>query len=247
MAKSRVEINKMLGRARRRAKNSNKMKDGKKPPSVVGTEAAARENIEKNRVAFNYPDEGFAVKVEHSLLYSMIKEPNIYPRSVLVQHIADEDFSVYMTLNSKRNQEPGASYAQLSALLALAAEHYPPNEENSVMDALVKIILRLVLRYTDEHGLDREAELKELFLPVQQYAEQRNLKAEMRGALGLYAGYTAALITANPLPFFVGLALYTNGASQHEEEMRNVRNMKEETLRRADVETASLLEEIDDV
>ena len=98
---------------------------------AVGTEAKAIENMTKNSNAFGYPKEGFVTRIEHSLLYNMIGEPDVYPAAAVLEQIDEEDFSIYLEVadeSSRLGGEPSVSYAQLSAIVALSAEKYPPKE-----------------------------------------------------------------------------------------------------------------------
>ena len=63
---------------------------------TVGTEAVALKNIKSNASTFSYPENGFSNPVEHSLLYAMLEEPDIYPASAVLEVIEDEDFSQYL-------------------------------------------------------------------------------------------------------------------------------------------------------
>lgn len=267
-----------------------------KPKPVVGTEAAAKEHLERNRREFKYPaDSVFEAPIENSLLYSMLKEPTIYPRDVLVQHINEEDLTQYLSyhhttgpgaggkIDPQKGEEPLASYAQLSALLGLSAEHYAPidNEDHlggggggdsfpssntgsnnvdnteekrakekdakDVSKILGKAVLQCVIRYATDHDLDREAEVNELLEPFAKYVQKRNVNAELKAIASLYAGYSATLITANPLPALAGLAVWSTALASRESEMRNFDTMQKETNRRANVETTGLLDEADDV
>jgi hypothetical protein len=108
-----------------RKKQSNKKKAG---PKVVGTEAAAKNNLERNQKDFSYPETGFVTQVEYTLLYSMLDAPTIYPENVVKDAIRDEEFDQYLIVNPLRADETEErhSYAQLSALLTLAAQKFPP-------------------------------------------------------------------------------------------------------------------------
>jgi len=289
------------------------------PPPIVGTEAAAREHLERNRREFKYPSTSSKIKgagggasnkngdddrnwavfenpIEHSLLYNMLKSPSVYPRDVVIKHIQEEDFAQYLyyhfpsksNRNNNNEQEPLVSYAQLSALLGLSAEHYAPvaNEQDEIattaqtsttvirdereeddeevdagLDAaarqvqqqldvskvLGKAVLRCVIRYANEHDLDREAEVNELLDPFARYVTRRNVHAELKAVGSLYAGYTATLVTGNILPAMAGLAVWSSTMSSREGEARNLQTMQNETNRAADVEKAGLLDEADDV
>lgn len=255
---------------------------------VVGTEAAAKQHMERNRREFKYPaDAVFETPIEHSLLYNMLKEPEIYPRDVLVQHINEEDFTQYMyytltkkifdpnindTNNDSHNNDSMVSYAQLSALLGLSAEHYPQinnqhqpgseygvrvsnpetekkleeeREKKDVSKILGKRILQTVIKYATENELDRESEVNELLEPFAKYVQKRNINAELKAIGALYAGYTATLVTANPLPALAGLAVWSTAITSRENEMQNFNTMQTESNRRANVETAGLLDEVE--
>eukprot|EP00569_Conticribra_weissflogii_P009678 CAMPEP_0171370572 /NCGR_PEP_ID=MMETSP0879-20121228/8110_1 /TAXON_ID=67004 /ORGANISM="Thalassiosira weissflogii, Strain CCMP1336" /LENGTH=361 /DNA_ID=CAMNT_0011879057 /DNA_START=43 /DNA_END=1125 /DNA_ORIENTATION=- len=123
----------------------------------VGTEARALQNIRRNAKLFEYPADGFETPIEHSLLYAMIEFPMNYPESVVRKEIEEEDFEVYLYVNEKERRDSGtaadgggvdtanasdayiqsaknteqrrASYAQLSALLALSAEKNPSKSQ----------------------------------------------------------------------------------------------------------------------
>jgi len=255
-------------------------------PTIVGTEAAAKENLERNRREFKYPEGcAFEVPIEHSLIYNMLKEPEIYPRDVVVQHLSEEDFSQYLyyaplncLLKKKRDNGGGdgeaederlVSYAQLSALLGLSAEHYAPlnddnefvsqyqqktqeeikaeREKNDVTKILGKRVLQTVIRYATEHDLDREVEANELLEPFSRYIARRNASAEMKAVASLYAGYSAMILTGNPLLGMAGLAVWSTQIASRDSEMRNFETMQKETSRKANVETAGLLDEADDL
>ena len=78
-------IRKIRGNKNKKA-NDYLNNQGKAP--MVGTQAKAFENMERNRKDFNYPKENFITPIEHSLIYSMINEgPKVYPEQVVLNHI----------------------------------------------------------------------------------------------------------------------------------------------------------------
>lgn len=260
--------------------NSNTVK------AAVGTEAIAQMNIQKNGEEFQYPKHGFITPIEHSLLYNMLKEPKIYPRSVLIQHILEEEYDQYIHVcddSSKRSTQQdtttilessshsdskndnsdsnynndNVSYAQLSALLALCIEKYPPTDEDlmnietknkndSVPDVLGKHILQFVISYAESKQLDRQYEIQELLRPVERYTMNRNVQGELQAVGLLYAAYTATLVTANPIPGLIGLALWNTKRMQCEQNMHNITTFQNETNRRSNIETCGLLEEMEE-
>lgn len=224
----------------------------------VGTEAVALENMKRNRKDFGYPAQGFVTPIEHSLLYAMISEPTLYPENVVKDQISEEDFTVYL-LGKQVSKEPVISYAQLSAILTLSAEKWPPQQQQddsqhaaptSVPQILCKALLQCVVRHAEQHNLDREAEVQELLAPVERLATKRDAKTELAVILPIYIGMGATLVTANPLPLWVG-ATVTNVMSSRviaqEGERQNMSSIASETNRMADVEKASLLDESEDL
>jgi len=237
----------------------------------VGTEAAAVAALKANSKAFKYPPEGFVERVEYTLLYSMLNEPKVYPENVVKEHIAAEDFNQYLAIkdahgqfaasassagNNGSNSEERVSYAQLSALLALSAEKFPPKNDSAASDSssdnqsisekLCKVILQCVVRYAEEHGLDRKAEIQELLGPVEKHAMKRNNKAALYQVLPFYVGYAATIVTANPLPMLAGAAMMSAGQDDMYEENKNVQSIANESEKRADIEKTGLLDETDD-
>jgi hypothetical protein len=226
-------------------------------PPIVGTQAKALKHLEKNRAAFNYPkDSRFVSPIEHALLYSMIDEgPAVYPEEVVLNHINEEDFTIYLPVttpssNSTRGRledetSQKISYAQLSAILALSAERFPPRKEvkESISHILCKRVLSCVIKYAEENDLDRQAEIQELLQPVEAYTLSRSAKAELRSAVPFYLGYVVTLVTANPIPMLVGFSVMSSGNEKIEKEKENLRSITTETNRRSDVEKTSLLDE----
>jgi hypothetical protein len=245
----------MWGKKRRNG-NSPRHHTAGHPPAMVGTQAKAAENKKNNSVNFKYPQERFIEPIEDSLIYSMVDAGiSVYPESVVLQHIDDEDFAVYLSVSLASNQEGyddpsgvGISYAQLSAILALSVEKFPPTkdqEENSISQKLAKKVLNTVIKYAEYHDLDRQAELKELLDPVEIYSMKRSNKAELRQVIPFYAGYVASIITANPIPMLVGFSVMSSGNDAIEKERENLNSITKETNRRADIEKTSLLDEQD--
>lgn len=249
----------------------------------VGTEARALQNIELNARHFSYPPPGFVTPVEHSLLYNMISEPELYPEGVVKEEIGNESFDVYLevkeeesgrdrhgvTTSTRRRSEGSAaeeeqetkvSYAQLSALLALSAEHssHKGNDEKSkdsddgepnmgVPELLCKTVLKCVVKYANENDLDREHEIAELLQPVQVHAARRENRAAMKQILPFYLGYAATLVTLNPVPMLLGATVTNVMPDKTREERRNVRGFADQSGRAADVEKTGLLDEADDL
>ena len=236
---------------------------------AVGTEAKAIDNMTKNSKAFGYPAAGFVTRIEHSLLYNMISEPDVYPAAAVLEQIDEEDFSIYLQVAEESrfggvtdggNHEPIVSYAQLSAIVALSAEKYPPKErgedqmsdddsqekQQSVSQKVCKKVLQCVIRYAEEHDLDREAEIQELMAPVEKRFKKRQNTDEVKSILPFYVGYTASILTGNPLPMLAGAAVMTATVDSNlENERQNMESILSETSRRADVEKTGLLDETD--
>lgn len=189
----------------------------------------------------------------------MLSDPKHYPDDVVKQQIEEEDFEVYLEVNTAsskasfhQEEEKVVSYAQLSALLALSAETLPPQEENrnennvlSSQEKLCKALLQTVVRYAEEHDLDRGKEVQEFLQPVQRIAAKHESNAALSAILPFYVGYAASLVTLNPLPMFVG-ATMTALSESNTGEQTNVRTFAKETSRKADLEKTSLLDETDD-
>lgn len=261
-----------MHRIRKIRRNKNKKANdylnnqGKAP--MVGTQAKAFENMERNRKDFNYPKENFITPIEHSLIYSMINEgPKVYPEHVVLNHIQEEDFTIYMPIQrqtestlevSERDEEDEmddlatytCSYAQLSAILALAGEKFKPHKgsdkPNSIPQKLCNKILNCVIAYSKRFELDREAEIKELLTPVEARLVKTVADKELRNVVPFYLGYAASMVTLNPLPMLIGFAVMNNNAGEGDNLNRNLDQITKTTKRRADEEQTSLLEEPED-
>ena len=202
---------------------SGRRRKNQTTPSVVGTEKAALDELKSNQKDFKYPAEGFVGKIEYTLLYSMLLNPDVYPEDVVKDFIAEEDFDQYLFVKDAHGQfaarsetvtdvEPKVSYAQLSAILALSAEKFPPKDnkgENimnsstvskhgnkSISETMCKYVLKTIVRYAEEHDLDRQTEIQELLGPVERHAEKRNNKAALNQVLPFYIGYAATIIVS---------------------------------------------------
>jgi len=232
-----------------------------KQPRRQRTETKSLEQLEKNRISFHYPKDGFVVKVEFSLLYAMlIAAPETYPIETVHAMVEEEDFIQYV-----HTKNGDVSYAQLSAILACSAEiksqgikshdmnssstgEEGTDDRRKVQSApqkLCKKILQVVLQYAEENNLDRETEIDDLLVPVKRVTTQRIAKKEIQAMVPFYLGYSAAVLTANPLPLIFGAAgLFAAPNTNHE--VKNMEHIVVETGRSSCVETAGLLDEGED-
>lgn len=236
----------------------------------VGTEALAVRNMERNARIFGYPSKGFVHKIEYTLLYQMISEPNVYPEAVVLQEVDEQNYEDFMIVDDDTRMadgtelEPRMSYAQLSALLALSGDKNPNSQQtgnnakanpsieemgrpNPVAERLCKLILQTVVRYSTENDLDRASEIDELMGPVKRYCANRIESNELKSILPLYVGYTASILTGNPLPLLVGttMTVAATGETSTIEQRNTLEAFHAQTKRKGDVEKASLLEEDD--
>jgi hypothetical protein len=218
-----------------------------------GTEAVAAKNLKTNQQSFQYPASGFCARIEYSLLYSMISRPDVYPDTVVHDAIRDEDFSEYLVVvQAQQQQEIPCSYAQWSAILALAAEMWPNPSDRSdasmnIPQTLCKTLIQCVIRHAQEHDLDRASEVKELLQPLQRIGRQKGRRGAVLQILPMYVGLGATLVLGgNPFPLWIGYALSIKEIAKQEHEEKNLRQLASTTNRMADVETTSLLSEVDD-
>jgi len=235
-----------------RGKKSQKRSRG----APVGTQAKALEQLQHNKEHFSYPPQGFATQIEHSLIYNMISEPKIYPEEVVLKHIADEDFSLYLAVNGNDDEDEDLiSYKQLSALLALSAEKFPPPQESftssalddqpSIPRQLCKTVLRFVVKYAQEQNLDRKDEVEELLGPVERYMAKRTESS----ILPLYLAYAAGILIPGGIGIgitMLSLSAILASSDQVDKENKNVHTMARETDRVADVERTGLLDEAEE-
>lgn len=221
-------------------------------PSCVGTAAIADSQQEVNAKTFKYPPSGFVTRIEHSLLYTMIREPDIFPTPTVLQAIEEEDYSIYFYVRPQRGQsvsEYEVSYAQLTAMLALAAEEWPHDSE--LPPILCQKISQCVLRYANDQGLDRKTELDDLLQPLYRYAVQREAKQSKRMLAWIVPALGASVLVGNPLPVYAAV-VGTNFAQTKAIEKGNISNFNTDRMmssgeRTANLEHTSLLEECDDV
>ena len=177
-------------------------------------------------------------------------------------HDAGEGSDHETTTNTPTLEEHRVSYSQLSALLALSAAKNPSratpetsstnnNERGgetdndkalSVGETLCRKLLKTITRYSDEHKLDREHEIREFLDPIERRCAVRNEKAALQQLLPAYAGYTVSLLTGNPIPLLIGAAALT-GPDPMIEENTNVHGFRGLGSRTGDMETAGLLDE----
>jgi len=187
----------------------------------------------------------------------MISQPTgTYPNEIIEREIEDDDLHAYLRVNtSKENEEPRISYAQFSALLSRSAvknfkevkeRSSDRNKKKDIPEILMKRILKIVVQHAEKNGLDRESEVKELFEPVERYANLRGEKEALKNILPLYVGYAASLATGNPLPLIMGFVAGNSMPDKMASERRNVDAYEKQSSRAANSEKASLLDEVED-
>jgi hypothetical protein len=235
---------------KRNSKSEQKKRN--RDPSCVGTAAIADSQLEVNARTFQYPPGGFVTRIEHSLLYTMIREPDIFPTPTVLAAIEEENYSAYFYVRPQRGQNVSqyeVSYAQLTAILALAAEEWAHDSE--IPPVLCQKISQSVLRYANEEGLDRKTELDDLLQPLYKYAVQREAKQSRKMLAWIVPALGASMLLANPLPVYAAM-VGTNLAQTKQLEKGNLSNINTDRMmscgeRTANLEHTSLLEECDDV
>lgn len=220
------------------------------PNGPIGTEAVAMESQRLNAHHFKYPSSGFVTRIEHTLLYTMIRESKIFPATTVFQAIDEEDFGVYFFVRPEPGQsgELKVSYAQLTALLALAGEEWPHDSE--VPQLLCRRISNRILKYADAHQLDRKTELDDLLQPLYEYAMKREAKQSAKMLPWLIPALGATMVTGNPLPFYAAFVatqmVHNNSIEKGAASAAHTDQMLDRGHRAADVEQASLLDEVYD-
>lgn len=215
---------------------------------AVGTEAIAAASESINSKHFQYPASGFVSRIEHSLLYAMIREPDIFPTDTVAKAVDEEDFTIYFYVRPKPGttiREYEVSYAQLTALLAMAGEEWA--HDSDIPPKLCRKISQAVLRYADQHGLDRKTEMDDLLQPLYKYVMRREAKQSAKMLPWLLPALGATVVTGNPLPmyaaFMAGNILESKNIDKGATSTANTGRMVESGERAASVEQASLLEE----
>jgi len=220
--------------------------------ACVGTEAIADSQQQVNAHTFKYPPSGFVTRIEHSLIYTMIREPDIFPTPTVLEAITEENYSSYFYVRPRKGQsvsEYEVSYAQLSAILALAAEEWPHNSE--IPPVLCQKVSQCVLRYANDRGLDRKTELDDLLQPLYRYAVQRETRQSKRMLVWIIPALGASVLVGNPLPIYATLVganfAQTKDIEKGATSNANTDRMMSSGERTANFEHTSLLEECDDV
>jgi hypothetical protein len=221
------------------------------PNGPVGTEAAALENAKQNAENFSYPTNGFLSRIEYSLIYAIVSKPDVFPPDAVLAAIAEEDFSPYLYARPERSTtttEHQVSYAQLTAILATAGELWSP--DSKVAETLCNRILKYVVKFCEDHDLDRKAETEELLQPLLRYSEKRNNKVVWAVLVPAYIGYCATMLTANPLPLIVSMVVVNANsqgiAAKDANGSANMDSFVKSSHRVADVEQTSLLDECEE-
>ena len=235
-----------------RRDNKTEQRKKHRDPSCVGTAAIADSQLEVNSRTIKYPESGFVTRVEHSLLYTMVREPDIFPDATVLDAISEEDYSTYFYVRPRRGQsvsEYEVAYNQLTALLALAAEEWPHDSE--IPPSICQKVSQCVLRYADDKGLDRKTELDDLLQPLYQYAVHREARQAKKMLAWIVPALGASVLVGNPLPVY-GALVAANLVQTKNLEKGNISNTNTDRMmssgeRTANVEHTSLLEECDDV
>ena len=144
--------------------------------------------------------------------------------------------------DARKPEASGVSYAQLTALLALAGEEWSSSSE--VPQRLCNAISKEIIKYANKYNLERQQELKELLDPLIDYAKGRGRK-QMLTMLPWFAALTVS--TINPVAFYATYMsmIAANSDSLHKGDRadKNTINMASMGNRHANVEKASLLDE----
>jgi len=239
---------------KRDSKSEQRKRNRDRDLSCVGTEAVANSQQQVNARTFQYPESGFVTRIEHSLLYVMIRDgKEVYPEKIVLKAIEEENFSPYIYVRPRKGQsvaEYEVSYSQLTAVLALACEEWP--HDSDIPPVLCQKVSQCILRYAKDQGLDRKMELDDLLQPLYRYAVQREAKQSKKMLAWIIPALGASVLVGNPLPVYAAV-LGTNVAQTKAIEKGNISNTNTDRMmssgeRIANLEHASLLEaEYDDI
>ncbi|KAL3922360.1 MAG: hypothetical protein SGILL_002245 [Bacillariaceae sp.] len=215
---------------------------------AVGTEAVAAESERINKRQFQYPEQGFVSRIEHSLLYAMVREPDVFPQETVSKAIEEEDFTMYFYVRPKPRttvKEHEVSYAQLSATLAMAGEEWP--HDSQIPPLLCRKITHCVTRYADDHELDRKHEIDELLYPLYRYVKRREHAQSIKMLPWLVPALGASVVTVNPLPFYAAFmasnVIEAKNIEKGATSTANTNRMLESGERVGNAEKSSLLDE----
>merc|ERR1712129_684592 len=176
-----------------------------------------------------------AIEEEEYTQYFLIKQPKQQQKqhsgySDEQNHCMDNEKEWNITFKNSSTKKTvktvEGSYAQLTALLALAGEEWSTSSE--VPQQLCKAITKEIIKYANKHDLDREHELNELLNPLIDYANGRGMKR----AINMLPWFAAlAVSTVNPLVFYatyIGmLAANSDSLKKGEIADNNTMNMTE--------------------
>jgi hypothetical protein len=166
--------------------------------------------------------------------------------------------------NSNNHNHERTSYAQLSAMLAESAEQFPDvkpqhddedddaygdqqhkEQQQRIPQALCKAVLSCVTKYADRHDLDRATEVKELLEPVEGYMMGRTAHT----LLPIYIAYSVGLFIPGGIGVgltLVSLSAFIAASDKADKNATTVQKMNSQRLRVADMETAGLLDEVEE-
>lgn len=144
--------------------------------------------------------------------------------------------------DARKPEASGVSYAQLTALLALAGEEWSSSSE--VPQRLCNVISKEIIKYANKHNLERQQELKELLDPLIDYAKGRGRK-QILTMLPWFAALTVS--TVNPVAFYATymsmIAANSDSLNKGDRADKNTIDMASMGNRHGNVEKASLLDE----
>ena len=68
----------------------------------------AVESQQVNSKMFKYPPQGFVTPIEHTLLYTMIRESSIFPPETVLEAVDNEDYTQYFHVNEEKKFSGGS-------------------------------------------------------------------------------------------------------------------------------------------